>query len=436
MKGEILKIIEKEFDLKSYKDEIINYASDLIDYYEDNRELTTQKFTLLLEKYNYDTIPVFSECVEYPGVALFHGSGNLEFWACIDYEGGVSENDEEIGQIIAEPSIWLKEEGFPHSVQNEISDLSYRLPHLIAFVWLCTIWQNIEGYKSGIVVKTLENNSVREFLFNDLAWDDLSDYKNFNSKDVRLKRCFSRDLTIYELYQRIKFNTYPFNPYDNKWRKFTKDNGTIEIVGWGNEVGERADNGELIITNKHNLLKRLKWEKLKSDQLINDDYYEVYYEDHEEQIRKEAIEFSFHSGTSWYYNEQKNRLQESDLISLESELRIQLPFYFRQYLKLLNGRKFNRHKMKFTIDKSNFIKIEEFYNIEELKLENQISISSDVSKKKEKIEWLKIARTESFVELKIGVMEHNNGALQLYFPTGEILYLDPTFENFIKAANY
>lgn len=425
MKKEFTQILENKLASKAYKVESIKYATDLIDFYESRRAVSTQKFENLLKKYNYETIPIFSESPEYPHITLFHGSGGLEFWPCVDYEGGVTDTDEEIGTIIEEPEIWFPIDDLHESIRNEAENFSYEIRHTIPFVFLSTIWQNIEGDKNGIVVKTLENNSVSEFVFNDLAWDELSNFKSFYSKDIRLKKYFNRKLSVYELYQRIQLTLHPVNPYKNTWRKYIKENNSIEIGSWGNEIGERVNDGEILISNKVNLLERLKWEKQKSDELINDNYAEIYFEDHKEQIHQHAIEFPFISGAWWYKNDLKNRLQEQDIIDLESELKIKLPFFFRTHLRLLNGRKFNKHNMRFAIDKSNDIKIEEFYNVEELKLKNQKSPT-----------WFAIAITESFAELKIGVSEENHGQLKLDFPNGEKIDIELTFEEFINTAKY
>jgi len=425
MKKEITQILEQKLAFKSYKVEVIKFASDLIDFYESKREVATQKFERLLKKYNFETIPTFSEYEEYPQVTLFHGSGGLEFWPCIDYEGGITDTDEEIGTIVEEPEVYLQSDEFHESVRDEIEHFNYEFRHTIAILFLSTIWQNIEGHQSGIVVKTLENNSVREFIFNDLAWDDLSTFRSFNSKEIRVEKHFNRNLSIYELYQRVNLILHPVDPYRNTWRKFIKENNAIEIGSWGNEIAERVNDGELLISNKVNLLDRLKWEKQKSDELINDNYSEIYYEDHKEQIHKDAIEFPFVSGAWWYKKELEHRLHEQDILDFESELKIKLPFFFRHYLRLFNGRKFNKHNMNFAIDEKNDIKLEEFYNIEELKLKNEISTT-----------WLAIARTEGFIELKIGVAEENNGKLQLDFPNGEKGDLEITFEELVNTAKY
>lgn len=209
MKDELLEIFNNEFNDSPVKDDLIVLSENLINYYQSNRAEAKRKFLQMLTKYNYETIEVFSEYPEYPHVTLFHGSGGLEFWPVIDYEGGVTDTDESIGSIIKEPpyeksEYWLNDNDYEAHLKDEIIEKSWELHRRIIFVWFCTIWQEIKGYDYGIVVKTLENNSVKEFIFNDLAWDNLSIYTNYYNKSERLNRHYQDDLTIRELNDRVK----------------------------------------------------------------------------------------------------------------------------------------------------------------------------------------------------------------------------------------
>ena len=184
-------------------------SENLINFYEENRAESTSKFKRTLEKYNFETILDFSEYPEYPQVTLFHGSGGLEFWPVIDYEGGVTETDESIGTIVKEPpydksEYWLNDDDYEEQLKDEIIEWNWEIHQRVVFVWLSTIWQKIKGYDYGIVVKTLENNSVRQFIFNDMSWDNLSIYEDFNDKSTRIKRHFENDLTVKEINERIK----------------------------------------------------------------------------------------------------------------------------------------------------------------------------------------------------------------------------------------
>ncbi len=204
MKKELLKIFEIELADSQVKEDVLLFAENLIDFYQDKRKESSEKFKKTLEKYNFDTISSFSESSEYPYVTLFHGSGGLEFWVVIDYEGGVSGIDKEIGTIVEEPIFWLDDDKYPDNLKDEVMKWNWELKERIVFIWLSSIWQEINGYDYGIVTKTLENNSVRQFIFNDLAWDSSSEYTNYNNKNKRLERHFDNDLSIAQINERVK----------------------------------------------------------------------------------------------------------------------------------------------------------------------------------------------------------------------------------------
>ena len=204
MKRELLRIFEIELKNSQVKEDVLLFAENLIDFYENKRKSASQKFKWTLEKYNYETISSFSKCSEYPAVTLFHGSGGLEFWTVIDYEGGISDIDKEIGTIVEAAEYWLNDDNYQDHLKEEVMKWNWELKDRIVFIWLSSIWQEISGYNYGIVTKTLENNSVRQFIFNDLAWDNSSQYVNYNDKSKRLKRHFDNDLSIAQINDRVK----------------------------------------------------------------------------------------------------------------------------------------------------------------------------------------------------------------------------------------
>lgn len=199
--GHTLTIETQNFE---YQNEVLSFGSDLINYYESQRVQSTARFKKLMDKCNFETIEQFAEYPEYPQVTLFHGSGGLKFHPCIDYEGGVSDTDQEIGIILEETEVWLREEAFPKEYHDDIINFNWDIRHRLAIVFLASIWQDIKGYDYGIVTKTLENNSASQFIFNDMLWDNLSKFILFNSRDSKILNQFENDLSIEEIYKRVK----------------------------------------------------------------------------------------------------------------------------------------------------------------------------------------------------------------------------------------
>lgn len=159
MKQELVDIISKKYSGNAHIAGILDFAGKLIDALQQLTPQTETKFLSFLEKYNFDTIKDFSEYPEYPEVTLFKGVSDWTLCPVIDYEGGVTDMDQEIGLIFTDPEIYPDNE--------ELFDTGYELKEKIILTWLCNIWFNIKGASFGIVVKTLENNSASSFYFND-----------------------------------------------------------------------------------------------------------------------------------------------------------------------------------------------------------------------------------------------------------------------------
>jgi hypothetical protein len=359
MKEEILTIISKKYSKIFYLTELLSFAEELMEYLESCKTQTEEVFLSFLNKYKFENLETFSEYEEYPYVTLSK-SYDWTLAPVIDYEGGVTDVDQEIGIIFKDPEIYFKGED-----TFEVTD---EVKNTIILTWLSLMWFRIKGYSFGLVVKTLENNSCTSFYFNDLAWDSLSDYRNYNDKNKRLENYFSTDLDILMIYQRASLITYPVYPYINKWRYFKKDNVIIEFVSYGNETNEISSNSSTQNLKEHKtLFDTLKYEQERTLELTKQGFKEFLDDKRENNpIYEGAIETKFWSGEHWYYNEQQNRLSIEEIIEFENQKNISLPFYFKHYLRLFNGRKYNNINMNFYVG-GDSIKIKEFYNLDEIK---------------------------------------------------------------------
>lgn len=451
MKDELLKIIDFELGESNLKGLVLKHCSDLIDYYENRRSQTIEKLTSLLNKYNFQTIDKINECPDYPSVTLFKGVDTFTFYPVIDYQGGISEIDSEIGVIIEQCELWLKNDILSEQEQDSLSGYSWQYHKIIIFTWLASIWQEIDGDKYGIVVKTLENNSCSAFIFNDFSWDELSNYRHYGDRTKPIEKYFSRNLTIFEIFQRLRTITYPVNPYQNKWRVLTNGNEVFEIVNYANETGERTyflnSNTQKLNTIVHNnLLEAIRYVKNQTEIYIAKGFQEQQILK-TESIYEEAIEVGFHSGVHWYSNEQQNRLQIQIVNNFEDKFKIKLPFYFKHYLRLFNGRKYNNYMTNFYIGNNRYMRVTEFYNIDELteQLENKAKnsksswIGNIFNKNEHVVEWLKIATINSteilMLNLNSNSCEFGNLAV---FHTEKESYtpLEISFKDFVSKNQY
>jgi hypothetical protein len=431
MKQELLDIISKKYSYNSNIGEALRFAEKLIDALQELTDQTEKKFLSFLEKYNFETIEKFSEYQEYPSVTLFKGIDNWTLCPVIDYEGGITDMDQEIGIIFEDPEIYPE-------VDN-LFEIGYELKDKIILTWISKIWFTIKGDSYGILVKTLENNSTASFFLNDLAWDNLSEFRNYNDKSKRLTPFFNTTLDVLSIFQRVSLITYPVYPYTNKWRFFKNSDETIMFVSYGNETAETSSYSATQTFKEHKtLFDTLKYEQKRTLELIGLGFTEFLTDTKRNKpIYDGAIETKFQSGEYWYYNEQLNRLSIDKILEFEKQNKISLPFYFKHYLRLFNGRKFNNINMYFNVG-GEYLKIKEFYNIDEIK--DSIRSSSDsffgkLFKNKNKLEWL-----------DIGIIEGENKQLSLNLTSSNLAIkendndyteLNIDFENFIREPrNY
>jgi len=429
MKQELLDIISKKYSGSKQLGGTLKVAEKLIDKLQDLTVQTERKFLSFLKKYNFDTIEKFSEYPEYPSVTLFKGVDNWTLVPVIDYEGGVSDIDQEIGIIFTDPQIY-PEDGIGYDLREEI-----------ILTWLSKIWFDIKGDSYGIIVKTLENNSTASFFLNDLSWDNLSEFRNYNDKGTRLAPFFKTTLDLISIFQRVSLITYPVYPYTNKWRFFTKGDDFVEFVSYGNETAEMSSNSSNHSLKEHKtLFDTLKYEQERTLELYELGFSEFLSNNKTNKpIYEGAIETKFHSGEHWYYNEQRNRLSIDEISEFERENKLSLPFHFKHYLRLFNGRKYNNINMCFNIG-TEYLKMKEFYNLDEIRDTLKSSTESFLSK------LFKSLKSNSLQWLDIGITEEGNKKLSLNLTTSKLAIkengkdykeLKVDFENFIhEPRNY
>lgn len=174
MKNELQNIIRQEVNKESNKEYANKISDEYFQYYIEQSENTKSKFKKLIEKYNEKTIVSFLGENGYPEdyvhMSLGHNMGEKTLTPMLDNGGGIYPPDLEIGNLIEDPQFWSNKE------TDEEWELRHKYHGLIFFAWLSNIWIEIEGYKSKIVVKTTENNSVTSFYLNDFQFDSNSKF--------------------------------------------------------------------------------------------------------------------------------------------------------------------------------------------------------------------------------------------------------------------
>ena len=240
-----------------------------------------------------------------------------------------------------------------------------------------------------------------------------------------------------EIYQRVSLGTYPLHPYTNKWRQFVKGNDSKELVTYGHETGERAgalnaQKSKLQIKQHDSMKNAIRYINATTKTWMEAGFVENNYPAlGKEPIYEGAIETKFHSGVNWYKSEMKNRLDISQVEKLEADHGIQLPFHFKHYLRLFNGRKYNQYNMAFRLTEGAYVKMKAFYNIEELNAQLE-----KASPSVQKVKWLNIGFTinDEILKLNIDAQSPDFGNLSITNKKGEIQDLKTQFADFIRIT--
>jgi hypothetical protein len=173
-----------------------------LDYYLKESESTQLSLKKLIAKYNGETIMSYlgekSYPNEYTHISLFHSMTEKDLYPCVDNDGGIYPWDQEVGQISKDPQFWDSHES------DEQIELRHKYHNIIFMCWISTNWINIEGYRSNIVVKTLENNSTSAFYLNDFQFDELSRFHLLKDWRKAVKEFNVKSISFNELYDRVK----------------------------------------------------------------------------------------------------------------------------------------------------------------------------------------------------------------------------------------
>lgn len=462
------KSMDLNTEMKTEFDEIINYfkskgemhsiteanTRSFIEYLLEQTPYTKRRLSEIIIDLNYETIERDEQYNVWPDIEFWRGVDDFGSRAMLNYDGGVAdvENQENIviGQyenyVMQPDSIRLKESKARQAIKVDIN--KYPISHLgyheyrfsetaLFYAWIANIWQEVEGHKCGVKVKTVQNNSIATFSLNDFLPGDFSEFTegSYGDKPTRLTNQFTRKLSLIELFLRASQSSYPFNPFNTYWRYFEKDGHFQEIGTYEFKTGIRKgiisedENSELVDITKH---------KDSKDALLHIRDFTNYMIEKgwEEKLRplkfpsqfdENAFQFGYWTGIHWT-KDQSTKLTEQQVNELEKSLNITLPKSYFNYLRILNGRQHNSYNMFFPIDDLYTVQIEKFYSIEEMYQTNNI-------------EAIKISNNliigETIDSVKIGINVEKGttsfGKITIQ-PDGKTKECDYPFEIFAKYA--
>ena len=147
---------------------------------------------------------------EYVHVSLGHSIDHKNLHPMLDNNGDIYLVDQEIGQICEDPEYCTfkdcgrTSELWTFDVKEVDIELLNKYHSIIFYCWLAINWIQINGYKSGIVVKTCENNSLTSFYLNDFQFDSRSKFDCVQDWKTALKKHNRESISIDELFQNVK----------------------------------------------------------------------------------------------------------------------------------------------------------------------------------------------------------------------------------------
>lgn len=425
-----------------------------IQYLLNQSESTIQRLKSIIAKFNYDTVEPSGKYKIWPQLEFWRGVDDFGTSVALNYDGDVEtiENEDQIvtGQfentttLSDLSSIEYKKQKQTIKIdlnQHPISLLGYYEYRFnrtaLYYAWFGYLWQEIEGYKCGIVAKTIQNNSIATFSLNDFLNGEFSSFIDchYGEKPPKLENFFSRKLSLIELYLRASQKSYPFNPFVNYCRYFENENEFLEIVTYEfkacmrygivgdfcnikkNELHDLKDSKSLnkYITDFTNMMISKGWiEKLRPLNMPM-------------QMHEEAFDFEIWTGIHWD-KEQNNMIPEQRVNDYEKQNNIKLPRSFFHYVRLLNGRQYNAYNMYFPVNDLYTVHVKKFYTIEELEQITPQTLQKDPT-------YILIG--ELVDEKKIGIiinnLDENYGKIVIE-NDHNIIVQDYNFETFAKFA--
>ena len=394
------KIIQYHVDKGELHRRAEGKVRQFVDYLLGQTPNTKKRLAEIIEKYNYDTVQSRRETRIWPALELWRGVDDFDSVLGLSYDGDTDFQTEETLVVIARyanfvvPSIAERIRASKERKAVKIDLKKYPISRLgyykykfsetaLFYAWLGYLWQAVDGYKCGLKVRTVQNNSVAMYSLNDFLTGDFSAFlkSDIGAKPTRLERFFPRQLSLVELYLRASQTGYPFNPFQNYWRYYERGDEFMEIVTYeftisirsGKKAAQQAATVQTIATydNSRAALAHLTQ---FTNQQIEDGWEELFRPiGLPEKMHPYAFDYDLWTGINWT-PEQTNSIPTERVQQIETQFNIQLPKSFFHYLRLLNGRQYNNYHRHFPVDDLYTVQVRKFYHINELEEVAKVSL--------------------------------------------------------------
>jgi len=425
-----------------------------IEYLLEQTSYTKKRLSEIILDLNYETIERDEEFKVWPEIEFWRGVDDYGTSVMLNYDGGVAdvEDQESIvkgrydNDTIPPDSIRLQQSKKRQAIKVDITEYpisllgfyEYRFDETaLYYAWIAYIWQEVEGHRCGVKVRTVQNNSIAMFSLNDFLRGDFSEYMeaDYGDKPEKLSNPFPRKFTLIELFLRASQSSYPFNPFNTYWRYFEKGDqfqeiGTYEFkTGIRNGLVSNNEDSELMnITNHVGSKNALLYIRDFTNRMINEGWREKLRPlNLPSKFDEKAFPFGYWTGVNWT-NDQSTKLTEQVVIDLEEILGVKFPISYFNYLRITNGRQHNSRKMFFPINDLYTVRMMKFYTIEELLEFNNVQTI-----KESEILIIGEAINSDKIGINVNKKSKSYGKVQK-IKDGRIIECDYFFEKFARYA--
>jgi len=176
-----------------------------IDFYDSIYSKTVETLSKVKGKYSFETIRQhfnFNKNENWEIHLEFVTGVGLDYSiiVCLNMRGGV-DDDKEFGRIIE----MMDFRKIPwDTFSDEESDMYCEISERMFYTWLAFIWQEINGFETGLKVSIAEGSAAQFFSLVDFSWDGISDYLEFDESPKRVKKLYEKKLSLIEIYRRTE----------------------------------------------------------------------------------------------------------------------------------------------------------------------------------------------------------------------------------------
>ena len=385
----------------------------------------------IIDRYQFENLPNLPDNEKDIANLVFqHGAGDYHFRFeafTKNYEDALSDSKIEyhfpnIGVGIS-PKDFAYPEEWDVYLEPEKDERAHSRQVQLFFTWFAKNWLESGGHKIGTVTYTLENSYGTILNLNRITWDD--SYASNYEEGGRVEYPFTRDLTEYEIAERIGFPGG--GKYYTIWRYFEKGETFLETGNYGGLVYIRQGNKVDFATQNFELfddyIKKIEKQKSKlsfHENLINTGFYEKERPSVFPKIHRDLIEWTGIIASK----EDFIPVSETDFEQFEESNQVKLVSSYKWFISRVNNGKIHRSASHFRIAKGEwkkFIKIFNFHKIDSYK-------KAFHAKHEVAIDLIPIASSEE----KGVVLLHPKRDCVFYFSPEKGLIETPyDFENFI-----